>query len=324
MTGLLGIVTPLGGPVTVPGVGASGEYQPWGCAKAETFAENIKMKELEQFLISNGWSAETRGKYGRVLRRLLNDIDDLGEMTAGDLAEWLEEQDWGNSQKCVALTATRNWLRYKYGESHPAMELKIKRPRSKPQRSLSMDQVNDLLAHFDTSTKKGRRDLAMCSLFLDTGLRVSEIVRLEMQYLDVEERRLSVIVKGGEWEEAVFSPYTASCLCSWLGCRETVAKPGVTEVFISVGGNTPGTGMTRDGVGTVVKYWGQKSGVGKLSPHDFRRTFATIGSRLGASERVLMEAGRWRSSEMIKRYTSGIEAKDMDPYSPVMAAMDLR
>ena len=163
--------------------------------------------------------------------------------------------------KHVALNAIKNWLRWKYGNNHPALSLKMPRAKSSPQRSLNLDNVIRLLESFDTSTSIGRRDLAMCTLFLDTGLRVSEVCRLEMRYLDIEKRHIDVIVKGGNWEEAVFSPYTANCLLAWIADRDCIARDDARTVFLGVGGMTPGKSMTRDGVKTNVRKWGQKSGV---------------------------------------------------------------
>ena len=282
-------------------------------------------KELDCFLIQHGWSLETRYKYGRILRMFLEDFstEQIAEIGPVELLTWLQTHPWGNSAQWIALNAVKNWLRYKYG-SHPALVLKLPTVKAPRQRSLKMEQVQTLLVSFNTGKPKGRRDLAMCCLFLDAGLRVSEIARLEMRYLNIDDRFLTVIVKGGDWGEAVFSVYTATCLLRWFGDREGIARPGVSNVFTGVGGLTPGGPMTRDGIKCVVRDWGKKAGIGPLSPHDFRRTFATIGTRLGAPTRIMMAAGRWDDESMIKRYTADIEARDFDPYSPVMAAMEIR
>ena len=277
--------------------------------------------ELGRFIACNRWSSETRDKYKRVISRFIEQVGEGGTLDAAGLSAWLDSQPWGVSMRHVGMNAVKNWLRWKYGENHPALSLKLRRAKPKPQRTLTMEKVVKLLEHFDTSKPKGRRDLAMCTLFLDTGLRVSEISRLEMRYLDLESRRLDVIVKGGEWEAAVFSPYTANYLMAWFSDRARVVLKGVGVVFIGVGGNTPGQSMTRDGIKTNVRIWGERSGIGALSPHDFRRTFATLGTKLGAPTRIIQEAGRWKSVKMVERYTQAIDASDFDPYSPVMAAM---
>ena len=75
------------------------------------------------------------------------------------------------------------------------------------------------------------------------------------------------------------------------------------------------------GIQTNVAKWGRDSGVGKLSPHDFRRTFATLGTILGGPTWVMMVGGRWRHHETFYSYLRSISLEQIDPYSPVMAVM---
>jgi site-specific recombinase XerC len=184
---------------------------------------------------------------------------------------------------------------------------------------LTFEKARKLLAHFDTSTPKGRRDIAMCALFLDSGLRVSEIARLELKYIYLDERLLTVIVKGGDWGTAGYSPRTKQYLIDWLEVRSGIAKRSITAFFVGIGGTTPGEKMTRDGIKVIVKKWGIDSGIGALSPHDFRRSFATLGTLLGGPQRVMMIGGRWKDQTTFERYIQEITIKDLDPYYPVPA-----
>jgi len=84
----------------------------------------------------------------------------------------------------------------------------------------------------------------------------------------------------------------------------------------------PGQRLTHHGLQYIVRWWGEKAKIGKLSPHDFRRTFATQATRAGAPQRVAMTAGRWKDERVFRRYTQAIEPADIDPYSPVMQVMN--
>ncbi len=276
---------------------------------------------LENYLAEKGWSGSTLEKYRRALESLLKEKQDLKRMNAMELREWLDSHSWGSSAQWVAFCAVKGYLQWKYGEKHPALKLKIRRLEAGPQRSLTMDQVRILLASFDTMSCKGIRDLAMCTLMLDSGLRSSEICRLELKYLNMAERHLSVIIKGGRWGEGVFSSETASYLENWLNQREKIAKPGVRTVFVGIGGDTRGMPMTRDGLGCIMSTWGDKAGIGMLSPHDLRRTFAVLATRMHAPARVLQVAGRWSNIQMVERYTNAITADDFEEYFPVAGAM---
>jgi len=203
------------------------------------------------------------------------------------------------------------------------LELQIKRGEAGPQRVLTQEKLECLLAHFDTSTPKGRRDLSICALMVDTGLRVSEIARLSLKHVNISDRILDVITKGGRWERKIIPVYTLSCLCSWLGDRSEIALPGVPNVYVGIAKFTQGKPMTRSGIQHEVAKWGQRSGIGKLSPHDFRRTMATLATRGGAPQPVVMAQGGWRSEKTFKKYIRQINPSDFDPYSPISATMKI-
>lgn len=275
---------------------------------------------IDQYLSSFDYSSSTRERYRSILERFVLEVQDLEALQAGELLSWLRGQRWGPSSQSVGLYAIKGFLRWRFGSNHPALTARIKRRRSPEQRSLSGEQVLELLSCFDTSSIKGRRDLAMAALFLDSGLRVSELARLEIRYLDLDHGRLQVIIKGGDWGSGVYSQYTAALIGSWLADRDLIAAPGISQVFVSV---KRGQGLTRAGIGRIVSKWGQISGLGALSPHDLRRSFATLATRRGVPARVLMEAGRWRSPAMIERYTQAISQEDFRDYFPIPGIMGI-
>jgi integrase len=258
------------------------------------------------------WSPETLDRYQRVLKNFLAEVE-TENLTASKLRAWIYSHPWGSSQRYLALMAIKGYIRWLYGEKHPCLVYSEKQTKPPPQRALKPNQIVDLICSFETSTLKGQRDLAICTLMLDTGLRVSEVCRAQQRYLDLDERLLRVIIKGGKWGSAMFSEPTKRYIQNWLSVRPA----GEDTIFVSVGGNTPGKRLTRPGLQRVVKTWGEKAGIGLLSPHDLRRTFAVMSTRLGAPSRLVQLAGRWSSIEMVERYTSSLEVADFEKYFPV-------
>jgi len=268
--------------------------------------------DLANFLASFPYAASTRRTYEDILSRLLTRSQDLANMTASELLEILDENKWGNSRKCVGLAAVQKFLAWKYGTTHTALSAKIKRLRGRPQRALTPEMALKLLASFDPYHPKGARDLAICSLALDTGLRASEICRLLRTDTDLDHYVLQVIVKGGRWAAAVFSDQTAAQIRRWLHYR----RPGTGQDFLFTNTMT-GEGLTPEGLNQIVRQWGIVIGI-KLSPHDLRRSFAMLATELmGAPERILMEGGRWSNSEMIQRYTRTLKLDAMRRYLPM-------
>ena len=271
---------------------------------------------LENFLASNPYADSTLRTYRDILSRIFARSQDLAKMTAPELLNILKQSGWGNSRQCLALAATQKFLTWKYGHSHPALTAKLKRVQGKPQRALDPETALKLLASFDAYTSKGARDLAICSLALDTGLRESELCRLQLADTDLEHRVLQVIVKGGQWAAAVFGNNTVAHIERWLSFRTIADGQGYLFTHTKTG-----AGLTPEGLYTVVREWGWKIGI-KLSPHDLRRSMAVMGVLNGASERSLMEMGRWKSSSMIKRYTRTLRLDQVRKYLVVDNLMD--
>lgn len=267
-------------------------------------------EDVERFLASDAYSDTTRESYRRVLLSLV-ELPTLAELDAVGLLEFVNRPTWGNSQQYVAMCACKRFLRWRFGIHHPALSARIKRVRSKRQRRLDTDQTLRLLLSFDPSTPKGSRDLALTALALDTGLRVSELCRLRLADVDLDSCSLQVIVKGGQWGYGVFSPDTAACIRGWLAFY--CPAPGVESLFVSTRTGRP---LTREGLQTIMKRWGERLGF-RLSPHDLRRTFATLTTLNGAPTRIVQIAGRWQSIEMVELYTRDLDPAAITPYLPV-------
>jgi site-specific recombinase XerD len=267
--------------------------------------------EVENFLASHSYSDATKDSYGRIFKRILEGHEHLEMLTASELVSLIQETGWGNSLQRMGLAACRKILRWQYGAGHPALSARIKAHKPKPQRTLTIEKALELLMWFDSSTPKGARDLAMAALMLDTGLRVSEVCRLQLADVDFDRRVFQVIVKGGQWGMGVYSEKTGEYIADWLAVRKPA--PGVSALFLNC---YYGTALTREGLQTIVKKWGKALGI-KLSPHDFRRSFATISSVFGAPSRLVQIGGRWSSIEMVEHYTRALSADSLRPFLPV-------
>lgn len=237
-----------------------------------------------------------------------------------DLTQYLAERRMldgvGDSSIKRGVGALRSFFGWVSGKKSPAARLPYPRVRPRQQRSLTADELGRVLAACDSSSDKGRRDLALLCLMVDTGLRASEVCRLRLADVDLGRCALRVIIKGGRESGAVFTRYTAAQLAAWFDVRSRYAGEGVGEAFVSLGGLRRGTALTREGLRTEILKIGARAGV-TLSPHDLRRTFATLSTLAGASARVVQVAGRWSSLAMVERYTAAIAAEAIRGYLPL-------
>lgn len=269
--------------------------------------------EVSNFLASREYSEATKTIYARVLDELAP--LDVSKWGAGDLLSFVKRESWGNSWQCAALYACRAFIRWKFGNQHPALFAKLKRVTGKAQRSMNADQVLTLLASFDTYTAMGARDQAILATALDTGFRVSELARIQLADVDLENGTIQVIVKGGQWGFGFISPETAAIIDRYLSYRRDITKCGA--LFITLKENKRrGQQMHTQGIQTLFKRWGNKAGF-TLSAHDARRSFATLSTENGAPTRLLQSAGRWSDIKMVERYTANLNGRAVKPFLPM-------
>ncbi|MBI5954342.1 MAG: tyrosine-type recombinase/integrase [Chloroflexi bacterium] len=282
---------------------------------------------VEDFLASDEYAESTKVSYRRILDKLVQ-AEDLASWTASDLLSFVKANVKGNerqnTQQYVALCACRSFLAWRYGQVHPARAARIKRVLPKKQRALTMSQLVELLALFDTSTPIGARDLALAAIAIDTGLRRSELARIRLADVDLQNLSLQVIVKGGQWGKGLYSPQTAVFIEDWLNLRQP-AK-GVDTLFISLRGSQNhkehGQPLTSHGIKMIFRKWSKHLGF-QFTPHDARRTFATITHLLQAPTKAAMAAGRWRNMEVYEKYLIDVAAEQIRPYLPVENAVKL-
>lgn len=275
---------------------------------------------LEDQYLNSFRSSQTRRSYKWMLDKIfsycLTNKIELLEFN-GDLFEnFLESQEaWGDNSKYLAYCAAKSYLRWLFGNSSPLASFHLRRVRPRPQRTLTVKQATELLTSLDTSTDYGRRNLAMIVLMLNCGLRSFEVTGALLKNLDLTNRSLQVLVKGGSWRTAKFTQYTAACIASWLGVRSEWAKRVATAqtIFIS----RKGKRLATNGVRKLFSRLAGKSGLDALSPHDLRRTFATISTQAGAPPRIIMAAGGWSDMGSLLRYTQAVSPDDLEPFNPI-------
>ncbi|MDD5367489.1 MAG: tyrosine-type recombinase/integrase [Anaerolineaceae bacterium] len=279
-----------------------------------------QMDDVEKFLSQSGFLPTTIEGYRRLLQYFDGFLQSygIGIERAGPevLLNFMERRQWGEAARHKCSAAIRSYVRWKYGEAHPILSLKLRRPPIKPHRTLTAAQVRLLLDSFDLERPAGLRDYAIVMLMVETGLRKAEVARLELAYVNLEARKLDVLVKGGHWGSGYFSEETASSLDDWLSIRGIYAKPETKGFFCAVGGHHAGQSLTTNGVGMIFKTMSRRVGF-PVSAHDLRRTMATLLTLSGAPTEVVCKAGRWHNLEQVRTYTQAVQASAVMKYLPM-------
>lgn len=236
----------------------------------------------------------------------------------------LHERGLGRTTAARKLAALRSFYRYlgRIGavERDPARAVRApKTPRRIPQR-LELGEVEELLHAPDPATARGKRDLAILELLYGTGVRVSELVGLDLTDLQRNSRILRVLGKGGKERVVPFGEVAADALGDYLSARGELAAAGsgagVSEaVFL----NARGGRLTDRSVRTIVRRYLGEAGIahlaGKATPHTLRHAFATHLLDRGADLRAIQELLGHASLATTQKYTQVSTARLFEVYA---------
>lgn len=247
----------------------------------------MKEAQLEQFLhylaTERQLSPHTLDNYGRDLLRFFEFAEEQS------LSEWAEletkhvrqfvatihRQGLAGSSIQRVLSAIRSFYRFlsREGlvEQNPALAVQApKSPRKLPS-TLDADQMGQLL-DIPIIDAVSARDAAIMELIYSSGLRISELVSLDMHSIDLSDHSLRVMGKGSKTRMLPIGAKATAAIERWLDYRYELADYIETALFVSKRG-------TRIGVRAVqqrMDYWGKRLGVqGKVHPHRLRHSFAS-------------------------------------------------
>jgi integrase/recombinase XerC len=172
------------------------------------------------------------------------------------------------------LSAVRSFYEYLIREGaapahNPAYDVRAPKSRRRLPTTLDADQMGRLL-EIRADDFLGARDKAMMELFYSSGLRLSELVGLDLQSIDLKDRTVRVLGKGSKTRIVPVGRYAVDALKQWLSHRGTAAQPG--PLFVGRGGRA----LTVRAVQLRVDLWARRQGLSMhVHPHMFRHSFAT-------------------------------------------------
>jgi integrase/recombinase XerD len=257
---------------------------------------------LDEFLdavwLEDGLAANTLVAYRRDLAAFAQWLSEqrgktLPQAQAADIQSWFAASHAHTrastaNRRLAALRRYYLWaLRRGLCAENPCLTLKAARQAARFPKTISEAQVDALLQAPDAQTALGLRDKAMLETLYATGLRVSELVGLQLLDLSLNEGVLRVNMgKGGKdrlvpiGEEAAHSlqNYLQACRPQLLGARRSDA------LFVTQRGGA----MTRQSFWLLIKKYATRAGITvPLSPHVLRHAFATHLLNHGADLRVV-------------------------------------
>lgn len=256
---------------------------------------------LEYLTVELGLSANTRQAYERDLRLFCKTLgfknsDALvnvsREQITGCMTQ-LKEKGLAAATIARKLAAIKAFYRFMtaegYMDANPAEVVEAGTKGIKLPRVLSEDEVVRLLNQPDITTAEGFRDRTMLEVLYATGMRVSELINLTLERVDLNMKYIIAFGKGSKERIVPLGSVAAEFLQHYLEKvrpKLTHAGRNTNIVFLAFGGHE----LTRQRFWQIIRAYGRKANINKaLTPHILRHSFATHLLDNGADLRSVQE-----------------------------------
>ena len=253
---------------------------------------------LSHLAVERRLSANTVESYGRDLSQLSaaaaaleRPVETLDRRALEQFVRQLMGE--GRSPRSVAraVACFRGFYRFLVVSGHrqdnPAVDVQAPRAWKTLPKFLSMEEVDRLIETPDTSEPRGLRDRALIEVLYATGLRVSEMINLRQQDLNLESGYLTCTGKGRKQRLVPIGDEASAWLERYIreGRPALLKKRSSPRLFVNARG---GSGLTRVGLWKILKEHGRQAGLSRtLSPHVLRHSFATHLLERGADLRAI-------------------------------------
>lgn len=277
---------------------------------------------LNYCVFEKGLSDRTKESYKNDLDIYLEFMNDLNiynvdNIKSSDIKEFIKERN-NESSSTVAhnLTVIKNFHKYLLKENYVKEDeaLFIERPKLKKAlpKVLSIDDVDKLL-DIPLNSEFDYRNKAMLELMYGCGLRVSELINLEINDIDINNCQIRILGKGSKERDIPLGEYSIYFLNEYLKIRESLLKKkSCNKLFL----NNHGSGISRQGFFKMLKKLLKEKGINtNVSPHTLRHSFATHLVNRGADLRSIQEMLGHSDISTTKIYTSVADEKVVDDYN---------
>ena len=239
---------------------------------------------IEYLEKEKGSSENTRVSYRRDLMQMAAYLEEMGVTDPAKVTKtmlnsyvlYLEKEGKASTTVSRMLASMKAFFNYEFKQSmikkDPAETIRAPKIEKKAPMILSVNEVTKLLEQPSGTSAKEIRDRAMLELLYATGIRVSELIHLELADINLaigfitcrDENKERTVPFGRVAKEALTKYLEAS--------REELLKGNESKWLFT---NCSGGSMSRQGFWKIIKYYGTRAGIeGDITPHTLRHSFA--------------------------------------------------
>lgn len=248
--------------------------------------------------LERGLSQNTVIGYRFDIEKFINYLKETGtalrDVTLPILQQFVADMhDVGISPRSQAriVSGLKSFFKYLvmagYTEENPSIMLETPNIGLHLPEVLTLEEIDKLENEIDTSTIEGVRNYAIIETLYGCGLRVSELVNLEISRVFLKDKYMMVNGKGSKERIVPMSDMVIDLISDYLKVRGDVIKPGEENVLYL---SRRGTRLTRQMIFTIIKRLATQAGIKKtISPHTLRHSFATHLLEGGANLRAIQQ-----------------------------------
>lgn len=243
-------------------------------------------------LVGNKVRGKEKGFFQFLFARKINSLEAVNKQTLRDYMYWLMQQGIARTSIANKLSAIRSFYRYLHREElikeNPLERIASPKLDRRLPQILTTDEVKRLLEAPDTKRPVGQRDQAILELLYASGLRVSEIVSLNISQVDLQEKEIRVVGKGNKERIVLMGEPALKTIIVYLeeGRTKLLKEKKTDALFI----NQSGQRLIERRIQKIIDRYARAANIPrKIHPHILRHTFATHMLDGGADLRVVQE-----------------------------------
>lgn len=262
--------------------------------------EELLNNFIEFLIVERGLAKNTIVSYRHDLKsylaylklRRINDISDTNRTVIISYLLFMQKEGKASSsisRACAAIKSFYHFLfRERYINDDPTINIDTPKLEHRLPRVLSIEEVDKLLEQPNVNDPLGFRDKTMLELLYATGMRVSELISLTVDDINLDMGYLRCFGKGSKERILPIGSVSMKYLNKYLKhIRNKLLKNGSTnELFL----NHRGKGLSRQGFWKIIKKYSRMANISKkVTPHTLRHSFATHLLENGADLRAVQE-----------------------------------
>jgi len=265
---------------------------------------------IRQIRVERGLSPNTQTTYGYQVAGYLKFLQAKGktpiDAAREDVLAYLEARHANKlrlSTMFATAIVTRQFYRFlierKLRSDDPTAGIRLPRLKTRERRVLSLQEAERLMTQPTGNRFHQIRNKAMMEMIYSAGLRVSELLNLKLDNLDLDKRLVRVLGKGDKERVVPFGHQTGEALYCYLGTRKKRFPGESGMVFLS----SRGKRLTRGWFWWWLRRTGTLAGLRQVYPHQLRHTFATHLLLGGADLRAIQELLGHSNISTTEKYT---------------------